>query len=348
LLGGLLSRRAGVCKGASGRAWRFYPKGGHRRKSRHEEEGVSKDWRSLLLGVSTVPRRALWAARESVLLLHAAIAAWLGDRAPSMGAAIAYYTVFSLGPALILIIAVAGLAFGKRAAEGALFDEIAGLVGSESAGAVQAILRSASGTRSGVIATFVGLGALLFAATGVFGEIQAAFNVIWKSPPPQTSGLLTLMKVRLRSLGLIVAIGILLLVSLGLSTALAAFGDYLERLLPGLPFVLELVNLAFSFAFTTALFGLMFKILPDARVEWWDVWLGAASSALLFTIGKHVISLYIGSGVTSAYHAAGALVAILIWIYYSAQIVLFGAELAKAFGDWRRARRERRGGPPNS
>jgi membrane protein len=306
---------------------------------------VSKDWRSLLLGAGALPREALRAGRESVALLHAAIAAWLADRAPSMGAAIAYYTVFSLGPVLILIIAVAGLVFGKSAAEGALFNEIAGLVGSESAGAVQAILRSASSTRSGVIATLVGLGALLFAATGVFGEIQAAFNVIWKSPPPQTSGLLTLAKVRLRSLGLIVAIGILLLMSLALSTALAAFGDYLEHLLPGLPFILELINFALSFAFTTALFGLMFKILPDARVEWWDVWLGAASSAFLFTIGKHAISLYIGSGVTSAYHAAGALVAILIWIYYSAQIVLFGAELAKAFGDWRRARREGRAAP---
>jgi len=299
---------------------------------------VNKDWRSLLLGTRAIPGQALWVGQESLRLLRAAIAAWLADRAPSMGAAIAYYTVFSLGPSLILIIAVAGLVFGKRAAEGALFDEIAGLVGNESAGAVQAILRSAGDTRSGVIATLVGIGALLFAATGVFGEIQAAFNVIWKSPPPQTSGPLTLVKVRLRSLGLIVAIGILLLISLAVSTTLAAFGDYLERLLPGLPFVLQLVNFASSFAFATALFGLMFKILPDARVEWWDVWLGAASSALLFAIGKHVISLYIGTGVTSAYHAAGALVAILIWIYYSAQIVLFGAELAKAFGDWRRAR----------
>ena len=290
---------------------------------------------------SGLARHLSWVGREGVAILRAAVTAWLADRAPSMGAAIAYYTVFSLGPVLILIIAVAGLVFGKRAAEGALFNEIATLVGKESAGAVQAILSSAAGTRSGVIASLVGLGALLFAATGVFGEVQSAFNVIWKSPPPRSSGLLTLAKVRLRSLGLILAIGLLLLLSLAASTALAAFGDYLDRLLPGLPFILELVNLAFSLVVTTALFGLMFKILPDARVEWWDVWLGAAGAAILFTIGKHAISLYLGTGVTSTYHAAGALVAILIWIYYSAQILLFGAELAKAFGEWRRGRRDR-------
>ena len=306
---------------------------------------MSQGGRGMLSMASSLPQHLVWVGRESVALLRAAVTNWLADRAPSMGAAIAYYTVFSLGPALILIIAVAGLVFGKRAAEGALFNEIAALVGSESAGAVQAILRSAAGTRSGVIASFVGLGALLFAATGVFGEVQSAFNVIWKSPPPRSSGLLTLAKVRLRSLGLILAIGMLLLLSLAASTALAAFGDYLERLLPGLPVVLQIVNFAFSFAFTTALFGLMFKILPDARVEWWDVWIGAAGAALLFTIGKHAISLYLGTGVTSTYHAAGALVAILIWIYYSAQILLFGAELAKAFGDWRRARRRDRAQP---
>jgi membrane protein len=309
------------------------------------ETAVKEAGRKALATVSHLPRRLIWVGRESAALLRTAVNAWLADRAPSMGAAIAYYTVFSLGPALILIVAVAGLVFGQRAAEGALFNEIASLVGNESAGAVQAILRSAAGTRSGVIASLIGLGALLFAATGVFGEVQSAFNVIWKSPPPRSAGLVTLAKVRLRSLGLILAIGILLLLSLATSTALAAFTDYLDRILPGLPLVLQLLNFIFSLAFTTALFGLMFKILPDAIVEWWDVWLGAAGAALLFTIGKHAISLYIGSGVTSTYHAAGALVAILIWIYYSAQILLFGAELAKTFGDWRRARRRDRTAP---
>ena len=273
-------------------------------------------------------------------LLRVTISNWLSDRAPSMGAAIAYYTVFSLAPILVLIIAVAGLVLGQRAAEGALFDQIANLVGDESAGAVQALLRSASGTRSGVIATAVGLAALVIAATGVFGELQAAFNVIWKTRAPAGAGVGKLLKARARSLLLIMAIGVLMLVSLALSTALEAFYAYLDRILPGLPFLLEWLNLAFSFAVTSVMFALMFKILPDTDVAWPEVWLGAATTALLFTIGRHLISLYIGSsGVASAYHAAGALVLILVWIYYSAQMLLFGAELAKAYGDRRRAKR---------
>jgi membrane protein len=287
-----------------------------------------------------VYRSAVAGAWEGAGVLRAAIDSWLGDRAPSMGAAIAYYTVFSLAPVLILIIAVAGLAFGQRAAEGALFDQIAELVGHESAGAIQAMLRSASGTGSGIVATLIGLAALIIAATGVFGELQAAFNVIWKAKPAQGAGMRNLVKVRLRSLLLIMAIGLLLMLSLALGTALEAFSTYLERLFPALPLILNTLNFVFSFAITTVMFALMFKILPDAGVEWPDVWIGAAASALLFNLGRHLISLYIGSsGVTSTYHAAGALVLILVWIYYSAQILLFGAELAKAYGDRRRARR---------
>jgi membrane protein len=290
--------------------------------------------------IAAISQAVTAAARDGVSVLRAAVTNWLGDRAPSMGAAIAYYTVFSLAPVLILIIAVAGLAFGQRAAEGALFDQISGLVGRESAGAIQAMLRSASGTRSGIIATLAGLGALVLAATGVFGELQAAFNVIWKASPAKGAGMRNLVKVRLRSLLLIMAIGLLLMLSLALGTALAAFSAYLDRLLPGLPGILDAVNFVFSFAVTTVMFALMFKILPDAGVQWPDVWIGAAASALLFSVGRHFISLYIGSsGVSSTYHAAGSLVLILVWIYYSAQILLFGAELAKAYGDHRRAKR---------
>lgn len=286
------------------------------------------------------PRWAFGEVRDWTMLFRAAVDSWLGDRAPSMGAAIAYYTVFSLAPVLILIIAVAGLAFGKQAAEGALFGEIASLVGNESAGAVQALLRSASGTGSGILATVIGLLALLIAATGVFGELQAAFNVIWKAPPATGTGLWKLAKVRLRSLSLILVIGLLLVTSLAMTAALAAFSDDLHRLLPALPAVLQTLNFLLSFGLTTVLFAMMFKILPDAPVEWEDVWIGAAVTSLLFTIGKYFIGLYIGSsGVTSTYHAAGALVLILVWIYYSAQILLFGAEFAKAYGDRRRAKR---------
>ena len=273
-------------------------------------------------------------------ILGAAVRSWRADRAPSMGAAIAYYTVFSLAPVLILVIAVAGLVFGKEAAEGALFNEIAALVGPESAGAVQALLRSAGGTRSGIVASAIGLVALVVAATGVFGELQVAFNVIWKAGPPAEAGWRHLIKDRLRSLALILAIGLLMLVSLALGAALTALDQRIARILPYLPYLLHATNLALSFAFTAALFALMFKMLPDVDVDWGDVWFGAAATALLFTVGKFFIGFYIGSSsVKSTYHAVGALALLLVWIYYSAQILLFGAEFAKAHGDHRAARR---------
>lgn len=271
-------------------------------------------------------------------LCRKAIYAWLDDRAPTMGAAIAYYTVFSLAPILVIVIAVAGLAFGQQAAEGALFGELANLVGPESAAAVQAILRSASGTRSGIFATALGIGTLIMAATAVLSELQSALNLIWKVPPRGGLGVWRLVKSRLVGLSIILVIGFLLLVSLVISTALAAFSDYLDRILPGLATVLHVVHLSFSFAFTTVLFAMMFKILPEKPVEWDEVWLGAAVAAVLFTVGKHLISLYIGSSsIASTYGAAGALIIILVWVYYSVQIFLFGAELAKAYADQRRA-----------
>jgi membrane protein len=276
-----------------------------------------------------------------VSLCNTAVSSWLDDRAPSMGAAIAYYTVFSLAPMLVMVIAVAGLAFGQQAAEGALFGELADLVGPESAAAVQAMLRSASGTWSGVFATAVGIGTLIIAATAVLGELQSALNLIWKAPPRGGLGLWHLIKSRLVSLSVILVIGFLLLVSLVISTALAAFSDYLDWILPGLATMLHIVHLTLSIAFTTVLFAMMFKILPDKAVEWEEVWLGAVVAALLFTVGKHLISLYIGSSnIASTYGAAGALIIILVWVYYSVQILLLGAEFAKAYTDQRRAVRE--------
>jgi len=284
-------------------------------------------------------RGALNAGREIGLVLRAAAAGWLADRAPSMGAAIAYYAVFSLGPVLILIIAMAGLVYGKKAAEGALFEEIAGLVGQESAGAVQALLRGASGTSSGIIATAIGLAMLIFAATGVFGELQGAFNVIWKVERPKAKGIRVMLLGRLRSILLILLAALLLMASLALTATLAVFNGYLGEYAPPLVAVLDHLNLAMSLVVPTLLFALMFKILPDASVQWRDVWLGAGTTAVLFTVGKYFIGLYIGrAGVVSTYRAAGALVLLLVWIYYSSQILLFGAELAKASGDRRKAR----------
>jgi membrane protein len=256
-----------------------------------------------------------------------------------MGAAIAYYTVFSLAPMLVMVIGVAGLAFGREAAEGALFGQLAELIGPESAEAVQALLRGASSTRSGILATAIGIGTLIIAATAVFGQLQSALNVIWKAPASGNLSVWYLLKSRLLSLSVILVIGFLLVIS----TALAAFSDYLDRILDGLATIVRIVHLTFSFGFTTVLFATMFKILPDHRVEWEEVWLGAAIAALLFTVGKHLISLYIGSSnMASTYGAAGALIIVLVWVYYSAQILLLGAEFAKAHSDQRRARLELR------
>ncbi|MFI4987827.1 MAG: YihY/virulence factor BrkB family protein [Alphaproteobacteria bacterium] len=273
-------------------------------------------------------------ASEWLALFRAAAASWVADRAPSMGAAIAFYTVFSLGPILLLVVAIAGLAFGRRAAEGALIGEIADMVGRPSAAALEAVIRNAADVHSGIIATCIALGTLLAAATAVFVELQTSFNVIWHAKPRPGRRLWRLMRVRLLSLSLIVATGFLLLVSLVLSAALTAFSDYLASVLPGLPLVLRSVHLIISFGFTALLFGAMFKVLPDEHVAWRDVWFGAAWTALLFTAGKYLISLYIGSSrVASSYGAAGAFVVVLVWVFFSAQILLFGAELTKANAD---------------
>jgi membrane protein len=273
-----------------------------------------------------------------VSLCETAVYSWLEDRAPTMGAAIAYYTVFSLAPMLVMVIAIAGLAFGQKAAEGALFDGLADLVGPESAGAVQAMLRSASSTRTGILATVVGFGTLIIGATAVFSELQSALNVIWKAPASGGLGVWHhLLKSRLLSLSVVLVIGFLLLVSLVISTALAVFSDYLDWILPGFATILHVIHLTLSFGFTTVLFAMMFKILPDNPVEWEEVWLGGAVAALLFTVGKHLISFYIGSSnMASIYGAAGALIIVLVWVFYSAQIFLLGAEFAKAYSDQRR------------
>ncbi len=269
-------------------------------------------------------------------LWRAAAVGWQTDRAKSMGAALAYYTVFSLAPILILVIAVAGMAFSQAAAEGAIVEQLGDLMGHEGAAVLQAMIKNASHRRAGLIATFVGLGTLLVAATAVFGELQTALNVIWKVKPGTHKRLASLVRARLVSLSLILAIGFLLLVSLVLSAALSAFGHYLSGVFPGLPLMLRALHFALSFLMTSVLFGMMFKILPDAPVAWQDVWIGAMTTALLFSFGKYLIGLYIGSSnVASTYGAAGALVIILLWIYYSAQILLFGAEFTKACADRR-------------
>jgi membrane protein len=287
---------------------------------------------------------------ETRALVVAAVNSWLEDRAPSMGAAIAYYTVFSLAPMLILVISVAGLLYDETAAEGAVVAQMRELLGPQGAGALQTMLASAGRGQGGIIASAVGLALLAVAATTVFGELQASLNVIWKAAPRPGSPVTTLIRIRLVSLALIVGIGFLLLVTLVISASLTALAGYLYSIFPYLNVVMRVANFALSFGVTTALFAMIYKVLPDTCIAWGDVWIAALTASFLFTIGKFAISLYIGSSdVASTYGAAGALVIILVWVYYSAQIFLFGAEFSKVYAErygsrrrhWRRHRKRK-------
>jgi membrane protein len=249
-----------------------------------------------------------------------------------MGAALAFYTVFSLAPVLIVAISVAGLALGQKAAEGEFARQLQGLVGETGARAVQAIMQSADRPALGIIATAFGIGVLLVGASGAFVELQDALNKIWKVPCTSESVWLRAIRERFLSFGLVLGLGFLLLVSLVVSAALGAAGNFIAPMLPWPVFLLESVNFLLSLGVIALLLAMIFKYLPDADITWGDVWMGAAIASLLLTTGKALIGLYLArSTVASAYGAASSLVIILTWVYYSAQIVLFGAEFAHAY-----------------
>ncbi len=271
--------------------------------------------------------------RATWVLLKNSVAGYIEDDALSRGAAIAYYTIFSIAPVLVIVIAMAGLVYGAEAARGAIAGELQGMMGRDGAEAVQAMIASARSKDSGVLATLLGIGTLLLTATGVFGEMQTALNVIWKvKPDPASSTVSRLVRARAASLGLVATLGFLLMVSLAASAGITALGDVLQRVLPDVRLLLRLVNFGLSFGMVTVLFAAIYKVLPDRSIEWYDVWIGALATAFLFTVGKTVIGIYIGSSqVASSYGAAGALVIVLLWVYYSAQIFLFGAEFTRAF-----------------
>jgi membrane protein len=266
-------------------------------------------------------------------LIEKSFAAWLDDYAPSMGAALAYYTMFSLAPFLILIIAVAGLVFGADAARGEIVLQLRGLIGEEGAAAVQGLLTGASHPAKSIVASAIAVMTLLLGATSVFAELQSSLDRIWRAPAlQQTTGPWALLRQRFLSFGMIVSIGFLLLVSLVVSAALAALGRWSGGFLPGWAVLLQVVNLVVSFGITTLLFAMVYRILPRVWVAWEDVWVGAAVTALLFNIGKLAIGLYLGiAGLTSGFGAAGSLVMILAWVYYSSQIFLLGAEFTWVF-----------------
>lgn len=266
-------------------------------------------------------------------LTRDAVAAWIEDFAPSMGAALAYYTIFSLAPMLIIVIAIAGFFFGQDAAQGAIVVQLRDLMGDTGASAVEGLLKSASEPGQGIIAATLGILTLMIGATAVFGELQSALNRIWKVPAEkERSGIWTLLRTRMLSFGMVMGLGFMLLISLVLSAVLAALGKWWGDILGSWSIVLQLLNLAVSFTVITGLFAMIYKFMPRARIPWRDVWVGSVVTALLFTIGKTLIGLYLGkTNMASGFGAAGSLVILLVWIYYSAQIFLLGAEFTWVF-----------------
>lgn len=261
-------------------------------------------------------------------MLKDAFAAWQEDYAPSMGAALSYYTMFSIAPLLLIVIAVAGLLFGEEAARGALVAQLQGLMGDEGARAIETLVKSVNKPTQGIVATVVGVGTLLLGATTVFGELQSDLDRIWRAPAREkSSGLWSLLRTRLLSFGMILGIAFLLMVSLVVSAAVSALGELWAPFFGAWEAVAHALNIAVGFGVTTVLFAMIYKFMPRADVGWHDVWVGSAVTAALFTIGRFLIGLYLGkSGVTSGFGAAGSLVLVMLWVYYSAQIFLLGAE----------------------
>ncbi len=257
---------------------------------------------------------------------------WNEDKAPRLAAALAYYTAFSIAPLLIIVIAVAGLAFGRDAARGEIVRQVQGAVGQDSAQMIEDIIANAYQPNVGIFATIIGVVSLVLGAAGLFSQLQDALNTIWEVAPKPSKGILYMLRERFISFTMVLGIGFLLLVSLVLSTVLTSAATYVQGFLPQTEFLAQLVNFAISFGAVTLLFAMIYKILPDVHIAWKDVWVGAAITALLFTVGKSILSLYLGStSVASAYGAAGSFIVILLWIYYSAQILLFGAEITQVY-----------------
>jgi membrane protein len=271
------------------------------------------------------------ALRTTARLIADTVTGWWRDDGPRLGAALSYYTAFSLAPVLILSVGVAGLVFGAEAASGRIVAELRGLMGPDGARAIQTLIERASlRSDAGWSATVFGIATILFGASGAFAELQHALNAIWNAKPARRRGLMPLLRTRLLSFSMVLAIGFLLLVSLVVSagvTALDALAGDLGRYQP----LLVVFNAVVSYTVVAVLFALMFRVLPDARIPWRDIWPGAAVAALLFVLGKFAIGFYIGNtAVASVYGAASSLAVLLVWVYYSAQTLFLGAELSQA------------------
>ncbi|MBS0450727.1 MAG: YihY/virulence factor BrkB family protein [Proteobacteria bacterium] len=268
-------------------------------------------------------------------LCRKAIGAWIDDYAPSMGAAISYYTIFSLAPLLVIVIAVAGAIFGREAAQQQIVAQLTSLVGSHGGMAVQALLDAARESDKGLLASAISAVVLLVGATTVFAELQSALDRIWHVPEVEKpSGVWAVLRARLLSFGLILGLAFLLIVSLLISAGLAAFEGWYGGIFPGWEVLLQALNAVISLVIVTLLFAMIFKLMPTAPIAWRDVWIGAAVTAVLSELGKLLIGLYLGkSGFMETFAAAGSLVVLVAWVYYAAQIFLLGAEFTKVYAD---------------
>jgi membrane protein len=272
--------------------------------------------------------------RTILELFKTAFSEWNEDHASRLAAALAYYAAVSLAPLLIILLGIAGLAFGQEAAAGQLRGQIQDLIGPQSAEVVQDIINYANMPAAGIVSSAAGIVVLLLGASGVFGALQDGLNAVWEVTPGPDRGIIGIVRDRFLSLTMVLGVGFLLLVSLVASAVLAGIGKYVSGALPLPLFLLNVINAVVSFAVVAVLFALIYKVLPDVQIAWGDVWIGATITSLLFTIGKFVIGLYLGrSSLANAYGAAGSLVIILIWIYYSAQILFFGAELTQVYAN---------------
>ena len=279
--------------------------------------------------------------RKIFALLKQTLDEWLDDRGFTRSASLSYYTVFSIAPLLLIAVAVAGFVFGNDAVTGQLHEELQGMVGDEGATAIQEMMKGANKPGRGIVASIVGFVLLGAGATGAFVELQDTLNDMWGVDKKETSGVLGFLRARVLSLAMVVVIAFLLLVSLVVSTALAALGHYTASAFPGWDIALQVANIVFSFAVITVLFAAIYKVLPNVKVGWKDVWLGAAFTSVLFAIGKFLIGLYLGkSSVSSSYGAAGSFAVLLVWINFSSMILFFGAEFTQVFS------RSKGGGAP--
>ncbi len=273
-------------------------------------------------------------AKQIFALLKNTYSQWSDHRAPRLGASVAFYSILSFAPLIIMVTAIIGLVFGHASAQGALINEARQVIGDRGAETVETLLKNAQKPSSGTLASIIAFITLLFGASGVFTELQDALNLMWDVKEQSASGVLAMVKQRLFSFGMVLSVGFLLLVSLMLSAGLAFIGHSFGQLFTLPAPVLEAINFVTSFVVVTALFTLMFKYLPDAKVSWKDVTVGALGTAFLFTVGKFLLGLYLGkASVGSTYGAAGSLVAVVVWIYYSAQIFFFGAEFTHLYSE---------------